>query len=132
MSADDILYHVTSRDIHGGCVLGWIYAFSTFHPTTHRSSLAILFLSIFRTTMSAMEVEPVLNTNLDAARTLQNSLNDAPLRIVADRDKFNTHRLEGAEDWEGASADDSLKDPAVVANDVAAQIVSLPWRHAVH
>jgi hypothetical protein len=73
--------------------------------------------------MSAMELEPTLNINLDAARSLQNSLNDAPLRIVGDREKFKKHRLEGAEDWEGASADDSLKDPAVVANDVAAQIV---------
>lgn len=71
-----------------------------------------------------MEVEPSLNVNVDAARALQKSLYDAPLRIVGDRDKFKSHRLEGAEDWEGASADDSLKDPAFVANDVAAQIVS--------
>lgn len=71
-----------------------------------------------------MEVEPSLNINLDAARGLQKSLHDAPLRIVGDRDKFKSHRLEGAEEWEGASADDSLKDPAFVANDVAAQIVS--------
>ena len=82
--------------------------------------------------MLAMKVEPVLNINLDAARALQNSLNDAPLRIVADRNKFNTHRLEGVEDWEGASADDPLNDPAVVANDVAAQIVSLPSQQVVH
>lgn len=74
--------------------------------------------------MSTTEVEPVLNINLDAARALQSGLNDTKLRIVADREKFKTHRLEGAEDWEGASADDSLKDPAVVADDVAAQIVS--------
>ncbi|KIM91719.1 hypothetical protein PILCRDRAFT_828 [Piloderma croceum F 1598] len=72
--------------------------------------------------MSATELEPTLNIHLDTARALQKSLNDAPLRIVADREKFKTHRLEGAEDWEGASADDSLKDPALVANDVAAQI----------
>jgi hypothetical protein len=71
-----------------------------------------------------MEVEPHLNINLEAARSLQNSLNNAPLRIVGDRQKFKTHRLEGAEEWEGASADDLLKDPAVVANDVTAQIVS--------
>ena len=74
--------------------------------------------------MSVTEVEPTLNINLDA-RSLQSALNDAPLRIVGDREKFKTHRLEGVEDWEGASADDSLKDPAVVANDVTAQIVSL-------
>ena len=73
--------------------------------------------------MSVTEVEPTLNINLDA-RSLQSALNDAPLRIVGDREKFKTHRLEGVEDWEGASADDSLKDPAVVANDVTAQIVS--------
>jgi len=75
--------------------------------------------------MSTTELEPTLNINLDTAQALQKSLNDAPLRIVADREKFKTHRLEGAEDWEGVSADDLLKDPALVANDVAAQIVSL-------
>jgi hypothetical protein len=74
--------------------------------------------------MSATELEPTLNINLDTARALQKSLKDAPLRIVADREEFKIHRLEGAEDWEGASADDLLKDPALVANDVAAQIVS--------
>lgn len=78
--------------------------------------------------MSVTEVEPTLNINLDA-RSLQSALNDAPLRIVGDREKFKTHRLEGVEDWEGASADDSLKDPAVVANDVTAQIVSLQLIH---
>jgi hypothetical protein len=75
--------------------------------------------------MSVMEVEQTLNINLDAAKALQKSLSDAPLRIIIDRDNFKTHHLEGAEDWEGASAEDVLKDPAVVANDVAAQIVGV-------
>lgn len=71
-----------------------------------------------------MEVETSLNVNLDAARTLQKSLHDAPLRILGDQDKFKSHRLEGVEEWEGASVDDTLKDPNFVANDVADQIVS--------
>ena len=70
-----------------------------------------------------MEVETSLNVNLDAARALQESLQGATLRILGDRDKFKSHRLEGVE-WEGGSVDDSLKDPAFVANDVADQIVS--------
>lgn len=61
-----------------------------------------------------------LNTNMDAARSFQNALNDAPLRIVADRDRFKSHKLEGGEE----AADETLRDPEFVANDVAAQIVS--------
>lgn len=78
-----------------------------------------------------MESDTTLNTNLSAAHTLQKSLTDAPLRILGDRDKFKSHRLEGVDDWSsepGVSADDApsrLRDPAVVADNVAAQIVSV-------
>lgn len=71
--------------------------------------------------MSAMDVEPALNVNLDAAKSLQTALNNAQLRITGDRDKFKAHKLEGMDELEGS---DALSDPAVVADDVAAQVVS--------
>lgn len=66
-----------------------------------------------------MEVEQNLNTNMEASRSFQASLNDANLRIVADRDRFKSHKLEGGEE----AVDEALRDPEFVANDVAAQIV---------
>ncbi|KZP33867.1 hypothetical protein FIBSPDRAFT_772799 [Athelia psychrophila] len=68
-----------------------------------------------------MEIEQNLNTNMEASRAFQNSLKDAPLRIVADRDRFKAHKLEGQEE----TADETLRDPEFVANDVAAQIFFL-------
>lgn len=74
--------------------------------------------------LAAMEIEQNLNTNMEASRAFQNSLKDAPLRIVADRDRFKSHKLEGQEE----TADETLRDPEFVANDVAAQIV----RHCIN
>ncbi|KAF7970936.1 hypothetical protein HWV62_22584 [Athelia sp. TMB] len=72
-----------------------------------------------------MEVEQNLSTNLEASRAFENSLKDAHLRIVADRDRFKSHKLEGQDDGQGGTLDETLKDPEYVANDVASQIFFL-------
>lgn len=67
-----------------------------------------------------MEVEAA--PNLDPAQAIQAGLATAHLRILNDRDLFKSHRAPS----EDLAQDSFLKDPAVVANEVAAQIVSVP------
>ena len=60
-------------------------------------------------------------STLDASEQLQATLDNANLYILNSREQLKSHRFDGLEDL--PAGEDALSDPAVVASDVAAQIV---------
>lgn len=59
--------------------------------------------------------------DLDASKQLQATLDNANLYILNSRAQLKSYRFDGLEDL--ATGEDALKDPAIVASDVAAQTV---------
>jgi hypothetical protein len=62
---------------------------------------------------------------LNAAKALNASLKSSNLQIVHNVVEFNAHRLDSDETDASDTEDAEMKDPAIVATDVAAQIVRI-------
>lgn len=71
------------------------------------------------------EHNDIMSTASDAPKQLQDALDNAKLHIFNTRTQLKAYNFENLDD--STSGEGALSDPAVVASDVAAQIVRVPY-----